>query len=294
VHASSSRMSSMAGRVLYGAAAAGTGGLIATTPFTSTWFSDLKANALAALATPNAQQVADVSGAHTAVLNSVLSSMAVTLNELARSQSRASSRGFIIFAAAAAGCTALLYRYGWNEIGWVSGRQLAAGLQAVQQTVGTAIAELRAEVVDRLIGVDQRLVDTDLRIQQVHEVVTVVQDDVRQVVSKMESIEERIASVASTTDRTATGVELLCKFVSTSGMIPGGDEQTIASLREIGNSSKPESSSDSNNLLRLQSSRAASAPNVFPSGILGMTDDQLGQAAPSFFRRNILPAAAAN
>jgi len=125
------------------------------------------------------------------------------------------------------------YKWGWDGFGWVSREQLHESLDAVKHALGEKIAALRDEVMHRFTQVEEAIRQSVVRLERVDAGVASLRDDVAKGNATMASLERRLGSLESNTERSAQGVELLVHLVHSSALVHTADEQTMRGLEQF-------------------------------------------------------------
>ena len=170
----------------------------------------------------------------TALLNSN-QALSRTMDHLLSAQSRASARatlGWLIPVGALGALGFAWYKWGWDGFGWVSLKELQVHLDAVKETLGDKIAQLKEEVMLRFTQVEEAIRASCTRIDSVNESVNELRGDVAAGNATMSSMEQRLSGIESNTERTAQSVELLVHLVSGSpNLLADADEDAVRRLR---------------------------------------------------------------
>lgn len=177
---------------------------------------------------------------HTAAQNAEISAILVaqqslssTLQYLMRSQNLTSSSSMLsalLPLGLLGALAAAWWKWGWEGFGWVSLEQLEENLETVRKYVAEKLEELKGEMLRRFSSIGEMLTQCTQRVEQVNDSVLGLQRDVSNVNTTLSSVDRRMESVENNTERTAEGVELLVRLVSSSRILDGAD---AASVREL-------------------------------------------------------------
>jgi len=167
-----------------------------------------------------------------------------SLNQAVRAQSGQGARTFLTIATVAvAGGSMAVWRFGWDRVGWASLHELRKGLGNLKASVEGMISQLRTELCEQLLGVQQGLDEANAAVGKVRGAVGDVKEELRAAAAAVAAMEQRMLRVEAATRRSADGVELLVHLVSTTSLSSGASPELAAKLltfdKEAGGEADP-------------------------------------------------------
>eukprot|EP00967_Tisochrysis_lutea_P129433 scaffold222582_cov28-Tisochrysis_lutea.AAC.2 len=190
---------------------------------------DLSSRLRAALAPHSASSTSADTAALTASVAAVQSAV-LSLERAMRMNAQSSLKSLLFIAPLLAGGGFLVYRYGWERLGWVSLNDLRLGLANVKASVEAMVGCLREELCAQLIGVREKVDSTALAVEVACSDIAEVKSELRGVGESVAAVEARLASVETASKRSAEGVEILVRLVATSSLSAGASPETAARL----------------------------------------------------------------
>jgi len=197
---------------------------------------DLGARLRAAIALPPGGG-ASAAGAESAALAASVAAIQAAVSSLERAlrlQGLAPLRTMLVVAPLLAAGGFVVYRYGWDRLGWVSLHELRLGLGNVKASVEAMVGCLREEICLQILGVRERVDDTALAVRAVSADIGEVKAELRTVGAAVSTMEARMASVETASHRSAEGVELLVRLVASSALSAGASADTAQRLARFG------------------------------------------------------------